>query len=103
MDGYWDGEQSFVCISCSHEWPTTSSSPVPTPVQDHDLAIDSNGNTIVTGDTVILIKDVAKGLNKGLKLKKIRVGDYGDKHNLQATIKALGTYNIKSEFVKKVK
>ena len=32
---------------------------------------------------------------------KVRLGDFGDNHDLQATIPSKGTYALKSEFVRK--
>ena len=50
---------------------------------------------------MVLIKDLAKGsLKKGLEVK-VRLGDFGDNHDLQAVIPSKGTYALKSEFVKK--
>ena len=111
-NGYWDGGTLFVCTACHYEWPialeeseaadsnrnnSTNSEEI-----DGDI-VDVNGNRIVTGDSVILVKDLAKGkLKKGLKCK-LRVGDYGNGHDCQATIKGIGTYALKSQFLKKVK
>ena len=102
-NGYWDGSLNFVCIDCGHEWLVESA--------DADngsddgandgIVRDSNGNLLESGDTVVLTKELGKGLKKGLKVTRIRVGDYGDDHDVQANISGLGTFNLKSKFLKK--
>jgi len=63
--------------------------------------LDVNGKELRNGEQVVLIKDLAGGkLKKGTKVK-VKVGDFGDNHNLEATIGDRGTYVLKSEFVKK--
>jgi protein PhnA len=63
---------------------------------------DVNGNILETGDTCVLTQDLAKGkLKRGQRLK-IRLGDFGDGHDCEATIAGIGTYALKSQFLKKV-
>lgn len=100
-NGYWDGSVNFVCISCGHEWLVDSQDEDDN--RDDGVVRDSNGNTLESGDTVVLIKELGKGLKKGLKVTRIRVGDYGDDHDVQANISGLGTFNLKSKFLKKTK
>ena len=103
-NGYWDGSTLFVCTSCAHEWPIDLYEEASglNEVSDGEIVRDVNGNTLETGDSVILVKDLAKGkLKKGLKCK-LRVGDYGDGHDCQAKIKGLGTYALKGKFLRKV-
>jgi len=100
---YWDGVTLFVCTSCAHEWPITAADGDDNG-EDNDAATtrDVNGNILETNDSCVLIKDLAKGkLKKGLKVK-IRLGDYGDGHDCEATIPGVGTYALKSEFLKRV-
>lgn len=101
-NGYWDGATSFACIACGHEWPVgTSSTGGDQANTDDDGAVrDINGNIIVAGDTVVLTKELGKGLKKGLKIIKIRVGDFGDDHDCQGSIPGIGTFNLKSQFLK---
>lgn len=109
VNGYWDGGTLFVCTACAHEWPIDTTGSDTGTDQDDDSSNadttavrDSNGVELQTGDSAMLIKDLAKGkLKKGLKVK-LRVGDYGDDHDCEATIKTVGTYALKSEFLKKV-
>ena len=103
-NGYWDGSTNFVCISCGHEWSVASQTENGDEGNDSDnddTIRDSNGNILESGDTVVLTKELGKGLKKGLKVTRIRVGDYGDDHDVQANIPGLGTFNLKSQFLKK--
>uniref|UniRef100_A0A7S1UMY5 Protein YjdM C-terminal domain-containing protein n=1 Tax=Grammatophora oceanica TaxID=210454 RepID=A0A7S1UMY5_9STRA len=98
---YWDGSDLFICTACEHEWSAVKMSTT-TEQQGDDEVRDVNGNVLESGDTCILTQALAKGkLKRGLKVK-IRLGDYGDGHDCQATIKGLGTYDLKSQFLKKV-
>ena len=63
---------------------------------------DCNGVELARGDSVVLIKDLGKALKKGLKVTKIRLGDYGDGHDVEAKIPQAGTFLLKSQFLKKV-
>jgi protein PhnA len=76
--------------------------------EEEDIrVIDSNGNELSDGDSVIVIKDLPiKGLSKpvktGTKVKNIRVNYYGSNgHNIDCKIESLGSMSLKSEFVKK--
>jgi len=99
-NGYWDGATNFVCVACGHEWLVEASQEEDADVDD-GVVRDSNGNILESGDTVVLTKELGKGLKKGLKITRIRLGDYGDGHDCQATIPGLGTYDLKSQFLKK--
>ena len=46
----------------------------------------SNGNILESGDTVVLTKEIGKGMKKGMQVTRIRVGDHGDDHDYQANI-----------------
>jgi protein PhnA len=88
----------MVCPECFHEWD-------PTEVAiDSSAVIDSNGNLLQDGDTVIVIKDLpVKGAPKpvkaGTKVKNIRLVE-GD-HNISCKIDGFGAMGLKSEFVRK--
>lgn len=65
---------------------------------------DSNGNILVNGDSVIVIKDLpVKGssnpVKAGTKVKKIILTE-GD-HNISCKIDGFGAIGLKSEFVRK--
>jgi protein PhnA len=102
-NSYWDGSTLFICTACDHEWPVEATADAPVSASDgDDVTRDSNGIILEQGDSCVLIKDLAKGkLKKGLKVK-IRLGDYGDDHDCEATVAGVGTYALKSEFLKKV-
>jgi protein PhnA len=89
-DSYLQGAQ-YVCNICGHEWPAEEA---------EEVVRDANGNVLVSGDSVTLIKDLkVKGssttLKVGTKLKNIRVvggGDHAVEH---------GGYMLKQEFLRK--
>lgn len=66
---------------------------------------DANGNPLVDGDTITVIKDLkVKGtslvVKVGTKVKNIRIVD-GD-HDIDCKIDGIGAMKLKSEFVKKI-
>jgi len=66
--------------------------------------VDSNGNRLLDGDTVTVIKDLkVKGTSSvvkvGTKVKNIRLVE-GD-HDIDCKIIGIGAMKLKSEFVKK--
>lgn len=91
----------FVCPECAHEW-TQDSDEVS---QESSLMVkDANGNDLVDGDSVVVIKDLkVKGSSSvvkvGTKVKNIRLVE-GD-HNIDCKISGIGGMKLKSEFVKK--
>lgn len=96
---YEDGEL-LICPECAHEWSLQTSSS-----GDQTEYKDSNGNVLVDGDTVSIIKDLkVKGasqpLKVGTKVKNIRLVE-GD-HNIDCKIDGFGQMKLKSEFVKKI-
>ena len=92
----------MTCSQCFHEWD-----PAAAPEETGDTALkvlDSNGNELQNGDSVIVIKDLpVKGMPKpvkaGTKVKNIRLTD-GD-HNIDCKIEGFGAMGLKSEFVRK--
>lgn len=101
-NSYWDGSTMFVCTACGHEWPVGSMGSEDEN-DDGGVIRDSNGNVLEGGETVVLTKELGKGLKKGLKVTRIRIGDFGDGHDIEANIPGLGTFLLKSQFVKKTK
>lgn len=76
---YPDGEL-LICADCGHEW---SPGAVAEEADAEDVVKDANGNVLVSGDSVILIKDLkVKGssitLKGGTKIRNIRIvgGDH---------------------------
>jgi protein PhnA len=97
--GYFLKEECYACPECSHEWN-------PDAIVEATVLIvkDSNGNILVDGDSVIVIKDLAvKGssspIKGGTKVKRIRLSE-GD-HNISCKIEGFGAMALKSEFVRK--
>lgn len=95
----------LVCPECFHEWN-------PEDVETEDAGdtglkvLDSNGNELKDGDTVVVIKDLpVKGAPKpvkaGTKVKNIRLTDGNDGHNIDCKIDGFGSMGLKSEFVRK--
>jgi protein PhnA len=108
-NSYWNGDLLFICPSCNHEWAVMNSEGGSNSINDDveeksldEITRDCNGTVLVKGDSVVLVKDLGKGLKAGLRVAKIRLGDYGNDHDVQANIPGLGTYALKSKFLKKV-
>lgn len=97
---YQDGAL-WVCPECAHEWVPGAEATI------NDGVLDANGNILVDGDSVVVIKDLkVKGskqaIKQGTKVKSIRlVEDSGDGHNIDCKIEGFGAMKLKSEFVKK--
>ena len=96
---YRDGDL-LVCPECAHEWSNADA------VEEADgfVVKDANGNRLVEGDSVTLIKDLkVKGSSStakiGTKVKINRLVE-GD-HNIDCKIEGIGPMMLKSEFVKK--
>lgn len=97
---YEDGAM-LVCPECAYEWDTKT-----TTESDDDIFTvrDANGNFLIAGDIVTLIKDLkVKGTSSvikvGTKAKINRLVD-GD-HNIDCKVDVIGEMMLKSEFVKK--
>lgn len=87
-----------VCSQCFHEWD-------PAETDTASKILDSNGNELHDGDSVVVIKDLpVKGAPKpvkaGTKVKNIRLRPDSD-HNIDCKIDGFGSMALKSEFVKK--
>jgi protein PhnA len=100
---YQDGDL-FICPECSHEWKEGELN------QTEDVAQikDANGNVLVDGDTVTVIKDLKiKGSSSvvkvGTKVKNIRLlPEASDGHDIDCKVDGIGAIKLKSEYVKKV-
>jgi protein PhnA len=99
--GYSDGTR-LNCPECGHAWEGEEAE---TEAEAADDAVrDANGNVLLDGDSVVVIKDLpVKGAPKpvkaGTKVKNIRLVD-GD-HNISCKIDGFGAMGLKSEFVRK--
>lgn len=97
--GYSFSDLLYACPECNHEW-----NPNEKTKDSQNQVLDSNGNLLSTGDTVIVIKDLpVKGAPKpvkaGTKVKNIRLVE-GD-HNISCKIDGFGAMGLKSQFVRK--
>ena len=99
---YEDGDM-LICPECSHEWSKNIAAR-----DDAASTIkDSNGNVLIDGDTVTVIKDLkVKGsslvVKVGTKVKNIRLLlESNDGHDIDCKIDGIGAMKLKSEFVKK--
>ena len=97
---YHDGTL-FVCPECGHEWSGEAETE---DRADETSVRDANGNPLVDGDAVTVIKDLkVKGSSSvvkvGTKVKNIRLVE-GD-HDIDCRIDGIGPMKLKSEFVKK--
>ena len=97
---YADGEL-YICPECAHEWPQATAAESSS---DDNIVKDANGNLLVDGDSVTVIKDLKiKGSSSvvkvGTKVKNIRLVE-GD-HNIDCKIDGIGAMKLKSEFVRK--
>ncbi len=96
-------DELMICPECFHEW-NPSEEKVEDKTEVNTKIIDSNGNELKDGDTVIVIKDLpVKGSSKpvkaGTKVKNIRLVE-GD-HNISCKIDGFGAMGLKSEYVRK--
>ena len=101
---YQDGSL-WICPECAHEWNPEAAAGDEAADGTHMIR-DANGNLLVDGDTVSVIKDLkVKGsslvVKGGTKVKNIRLVDATDGHNIACKIDGIGAMNLKSEFVKK--
>ena len=107
---YADGPL-WTCPECSHEWSLESQE---SPASDLKSSPpggtevkDANGNVLKDGDSVTIIKDLkvkgsSSSIKVGTKVKKIRLIEEENGHNIACNIEGFGSMNLKSEFVKKV-
>jgi protein PhnA len=91
----------LVCPECGHEWAQDAEAAA---AVDEPAVTDANGNVLVDGDTVTVIKDLkVKGssavVKVGTRVKNIRLVD-GD-HDIDCKVDGIGAMKLKSEFVKK--
>ena len=97
---YPDGGM-LICAGCAHEWSPDAA----TAAADDEAPIvkDSNGNVLVDGDDVVMIKDLkvrgcSQVIKQGTKVRKIRV--VGGDHDVEGKVDG-SAMMLKSEFLKK--
>lgn len=91
----------LICPECFHEWDPADADSTS---DAGPKVLDSNGNELANGDSVIVIKDLPvkgapKPIKAGTKVRNIRLTE-GD-HNIDCRIDGFGAMGLKSEFVKK--
>ncbi|MFO0563082.1 MAG: zinc ribbon domain-containing protein YjdM [Polyangiales bacterium] len=91
----------YECVTCGHEWPREQAPDAP---DGPRVVKDAYGNVLVTGDDVVLIKDLKlKGssttLKGGTKVKRIRIVDEGD-HEVDCKVDGMSVM-LKACFLKK--
>lgn len=99
--GYSMGNEVYACPECGNEWNPND---IVVDEEEGLKVLDSNGNELVDGDSVIIIKSLPvkgapKPIKAGTKVKNIRLTD-GD-HNIDCRIDGFGSMALKSEFVRK--
>jgi len=98
----YPSEGLMICSECFYEWNPEELAAAE--AEDVLIVLDSNGNELHNGDSVIVLKDLpVKGMPRpvkaGTKVKNIRLTD-GD-HNIDCKIEGFGAMGLKSEFVRK--
>lgn len=93
----------MVCPECFYEWNPEEKTETET-AEVSTKILDSNGNELKDGDSVIVIKDLpvkgsSKSVKAGTKVKNIKLTD--DDHNIDCKIEGFGATALKSEFVRK--
>lgn len=97
----YPNQELMVCTQCFHEWIPTEDT---VEIEPSTKVLDANGNELLNGDSVIVIKDLPvkgapKPLKAGTKVKNIKLTD-GD-HNISCKIDGFGAMALKSEYVRK--
>ncbi len=99
----YQDRENFICPECAHEWNDKVLEP-----SEH-VVRDVNGNMLVSGDSVSVVKDLkVKGssvvVKVGTKVKNIRVLDADhivDGHDIDCKISGFGAMQLKGSVVKK--
>ncbi len=100
---YEDGAL-LVCPECAHEWSASEAAAASVDDDAPRVFKDANGNVLVDGDSVTVIKDLKlKGssavVKAGTKVRNIRLVD-GD-HDIDCKIDGIGPMQLKTAFVRK--
>lgn len=96
---YEDGSL-FICPECAYEWSGENDKEE----INEKIYKDANGNILVDGDAVTIIKDLKIGggsgvIKRGTKVKNIRLID-GD-HDIDCKVPGFGPMQLKTSVVKK--
>jgi protein PhnA len=102
MDNTYPDGDNLVCADCGHEWPIDGG----LDAADSGVVVkDSNGQVLVNGDTVVVIKDLkVKGssipLKQGTVIKNIRLVE-GDAEHIEGHSDKIKGLVLKTCFLKK--
>ena len=104
-DNTYSDANLWICLECYHEWDPSEQQEEDETEQENTV-LDSNGNVLNNGDSVILIKDrkvkgASSGIRGGTKIRNIRIITPIDGHNISCKVDGIGAMYLKSEFVKK--
>lgn len=96
----YEEDNMLVCSACQFRFD-----PEEVLAEEVPYVIDANGNKLIDGDDIIVLKDLkVKGassdLKLGTKVTNISVRP-GRDHNIDCRIPGFGRMELKSEFVKK--
>ena len=97
----YQDQDLMICSQCFHEWDPAE---VLIESESSVKVLDSNGNELTDGDSVIVIKDLPvkgapKPIKAGTKVKNIHLSE--GVHNISCKIDGFGSMALKSEFVRK--
>lgn len=102
MENTYPDADNYVCADCGHEWPIVATAQVADAAM---IVRDVNGNVLVAGDTVTVIKDLkvkgsSVGLKQGTVIRNIRLVD-GDAENIEGNSDKIKGLVLKTCFLKK--
>ncbi|TLY49276.1 MAG: alkylphosphonate utilization protein [Gammaproteobacteria bacterium] len=102
MENTYPDGANYVCADCGHEWPTVAAAET----EGGTMVVrDVNGNTLASGDSVTVIKDLkVKGssipLKQGTVIRNIRLVD-GDTEHIEGNSDKIKGLVLKVCFLKK--
>jgi protein PhnA len=101
LDHTWADGACWICPDCGHEW----SAEVAAPAAEGIVVRDSNGNVLVAGDTVVVIKDLkVKGssipLKQGTVIRNIRLVE-DDPEHIEGNSEKIKGLVLKTIFLRK--
>ncbi|WEV60854.1 zinc ribbon domain-containing protein YjdM [Streptococcaceae bacterium ESL0729] len=97
-------DTTYGCPDCGLEF--TADDVAANETEGKFVVLDSEGNELNTGDTVVIIKDLPvkgmpKPIKKGTKVKNIRINEFGKNgHNIDSKIDGFGSIGLKGLVVK---
>ena len=95
-------DTTFGCSECGNEFTREEME-----AAEQFVVLDSVGNSLVTGDDVVIVQDLPvkgmpKAIKKGTKVKNIRINPDGvNEHFIDSKIPGFGAIGLKGSVVKK--